>query len=230
MRGAYLPDALEQGVGCGNRPIRQVRVEAAVVDLRRRTDCQQSLDLRGERDPARYVAIVERADAEAVAHQVGGVRAHVVRGESELAVEPLHEADALQGESRQDDLGVAAAAERVVQLGAKVLVVDDPPVEHQHPTAVGRVQGWCSPGPAACCVRARPTSSPTQTSKPSGPRWCSRCAMRCRASVAKVPAANVRMPPMPSPCHSSPPLTRPVSNPCGWPCRPRPAVRTPRAC
>ena len=117
MRWSYLLHALEQRVRRRHHARPQIGVEAAVVDLRWGADGKECLDLRGECDPAGDLAVVERQDAQAVTHQVGGVGAEVVGNEGELTLESFDEADALEGEAGHQHLGVTAVAERIVQLG-----------------------------------------------------------------------------------------------------------------
>src|SRR5580704_15769687 len=133
-------NALEHG-GRRDQPRKgEHLVEAGEVDppLHRRVP-EDSLDFGGKYERAAAYRIMQRADAEWVAHQNQTPAAVVTHGRSELAVETVNEFDAFLLVEVQQDLHVAAAAETVspsLQLHPQLRCVEDFPVADEAHRAV----------------------------------------------------------------------------------------------
>src|ERR1700752_3330193 len=85
-----LAYSLDEGVRSRHRPMRQIVVQAVIVDRRRADQRKQCLYFRGEGEHAVGDIVVERQNAEPVAEQVGVAGPEIVYGIGELPVQALN--------------------------------------------------------------------------------------------------------------------------------------------
>ena len=110
-----LADTLEEKGVAGVVGQQQELIEAGLVHLRHELCvAEESLRLGGEEQQRAAPVPVERLDAEAVAHEVDGLRVEVDEREGEHAVHPLdHAVDAVLPVEVEQHLGVGPATEAV---------------------------------------------------------------------------------------------------------------------
>jgi hypothetical protein len=104
------------------------------------------VELGGKHQLLPIPAVVERLDAEPIAHQIQALLLLVPKCKGEHAAQELHAPDAEELVQRQDDLRIAAAAEApspLLCLLAQLGVVVNLPVEHDAAPPRGAVHGLC---------------------------------------------------------------------------------------
>ena len=175
--GRQLADALERAARGAGGPEREDLVDALEVghglDHARG---EHALDLAREDDAAvGQQRVVQRAHAEAVAHQRERARVAVEVGDAPLAVAAVQGLRAVAVEQAQQDLGVAGRAEALalgLELAAQLVVVEDLAVVDHHGVAVRR-PAWAASRTG--CRRSRAGSR----------RARRRRRMRCRSRRAR---------------------------------------------
>ena len=197
--GRQLRDAREGGPRRARAPEREHVVDAGEVGSGGHLPGgEQRLGLRAEHEAAVVEqGVVQRAHAEAVAHERQPPSSGLPPGERELAVEPVERGEALALEQAQDDLGVAGRRERLAaprELGPQLGVVVDLAVVDEDAASRGGLERL----PAAREVEDREP-----------------CRDEAGARVEGEPeAVRARDGESPAPSAAAPPR-RPVADACG---------------